>query len=505
MIKMRRHSIIRSKLNLSTFRDFLCRNKLLAVMFFVSSVYFMIQHFFYLSWDFSVYAENSKYLFSGGNYFELMRPPLMPLLIGIASLFKFYDPGEYIFIVLANLLYLFMCYRLSQKLNVNKALFYALCLNPYVLSWGLFNGTEMLALSLVGLFIFYLSEEKDAGFLLGLAFLARYTVLPLSVLLLFYKKPVKILKNAVYLLLPVLLWLSYDHLLAGSPFSSIADSYANNILSRQHMIQPFDFTDILFAGNMLLALSAYYIYRLMKDRKFRILQAKEWKMSIIMVLVIASAIYSYASTPFKDPRYLFNLTLPFAYFSAKGLASFFGNRHGSSSNKNDYRYNNIAFAIGIIFLIIGFLGLLIISPHDSIIKKDFEKDIAEINGLGIKNCSIRSDAWPLLNHYGYRSNFNKDLLTEKYLEKGEVLVLFPKYGEYKYEDMDRLDKKFVLKKTKDYIVLKDPDKKCKDAERIFHSFLSGYNESLYLLKNKTIEIRPLSVLLGDLEYDGSVG
>ena len=451
-------------------------NKAVIIFFVVSTLYLLLQHYLYISWDFSVYVSNAKYWFSNGNYFELIRPPLASLIIGILGIFKFYEFGKYAFIVLSGLLYFIMCIKLAERLKINKILFYALCLNPYVLTWATSVGTELFTLSLIGIFILSLMNNLNGGILLGLASITRYQMTPLSALLLFYKKPSKIIINAIYFSIPILLWLGFNYYSTGNPLTAIADSYAQNVLARQEITKPFDFMQLLVVLNVMLPLFIYYIYRL-GDKRFRSEQIKEWKINLIMLAIAAFTIYIYAKTPSKEIRYLFNLTLPLAYFSAKAL--------------NKFDVNKIGRALGLIFLI-GTIGFFIANyPNSSIPRQQFEQDVSEIDSLGIKNCSIRSDVWPLLSYYGFSANFNRIELTQKYIDDGEYLVLFPKYGEYKYKD---LNESFIVKRTNDYIVMGNEAKPCNKAKPVYHSFLQGYNETLFLFRNETANINPYNIL-----------
>ena len=457
-------------------RDFIKNNRIVLIFFILSTLFFIIQHYLYISWDFSVYVSNAKYWFSHGNYFELIRPPLASLIIGILSFFKFYEFGKYAFIILSSLLYFVMCIKLADKLKINKVLFYALCLNPYALTWATSVGTELFTLSLIGFFVLSLLNNLNGGILLGLASITRYQTAPLSALILFYKKPSKIAINAIYFSVPILLWLGFNYYSTGNPLTAIADSYAQNVLARQEIIKPFDFTHLLTVLNTMLPLFIFFIYRL-KEGGFRAQQIKERKINLIMLAIAIFTIYTYAATPSKEIRYLFNLTLPFAYFSAKAL--------------NKFDVNKIGRALGLIFLI-GTIGFFIANyPNSSIPRQQFEQNMAEIDSLGIKNCSIRSDVWPLLSYYGFSANFNRIELTQEYIEEGEYLVLFPKYGEYKYTD---LNESFVIKRTNDYIVMGNEAKPCNKAKPIYHSFLRGYNETLFLFRNETANINPYDIL-----------
>src|SRR3989338_4415876 len=86
-------------------KNFFVENKLVSIMFFLSTLFYIYQHYSYLSWDFSAYVLNSRYLFSDGNYFESQRPPLAALIIGT---FIFLGKGaEYLYIIMVSSLFLY--------------------------------------------------------------------------------------------------------------------------------------------------------------------------------------------------------------------------------------------------------------------------------------------------------------------------------------------------------------------------------------------------------------
>ncbi len=453
---------------------FFKENKFPLILFLFSTIFFILQHILYLSWDYSVYELNAKYLFSNGNYFEILRPPLTPVLIGILSLFNFYSFGKYAYLVFVSFLYFIACVKIADKIKINKNMFYVLCLNPYVLQKGLSVGTELLTLSLLMFFVLSYFNNKNGGIFLGLATITRYPLALFSVLILFYKKFKKIALNAFLFSIPILIWLAYNYFATGDPFTSIADSYALNFLSRKNILQPFNIWHILFVANVMILFLAVYAYRL-ANPKFRRNEFKDLN-NVLMILIAVLTIYTYASTPFKDVRYLFNLTLPLVYFSCKAV-------------KKPNKY--FIFILGAAFLIFSYCDLIITYPDASIAKSAFEKDIREINKLNIKNCSIRSDVWPLMAYYGYSANFNKEDLTEKYVQNGEYLVLFPNYGEYKYKN---LNSDLIIMQTDRFIVLGNKSISCKPASRIYNSYLKGFNESVYLKHGYYVNIDPYYVL-----------
>src|SRR3989344_4326049 len=114
-------------------------------LFVISTSYFLYQHFTIISWDFSAYVLNAKYLFYHGDYFEVYRAPFAPLILGVFLVFG--KISEYLFIIFVSVLFLFSNISLSNTLrkkikisDENKiffnVLFYFFSLSSYVLFYS---------------------------------------------------------------------------------------------------------------------------------------------------------------------------------------------------------------------------------------------------------------------------------------------------------------------------------------------------------------------------------
>ena len=150
------------KLKGRNFSHFLQKNKLIILLFLSSTSFFLYQHKNYWSWDFSAYLLNAKYWFNDGNYFEWYRPPLTPLLLGILGILN-WKLSEYLYIIFVSTLFAFSCLKF-EKVFIDKdpTLFYALMLSPFLLSNGLFAGTE-LYVAISGIFGIFLARSIVFG------------------------------------------------------------------------------------------------------------------------------------------------------------------------------------------------------------------------------------------------------------------------------------------------------------------------------------------------------
>lgn len=305
--------------------NFFRENKLVCVLFILSTLFYIYQHYSYLSWDFSAYVLNSRYLFSDGTYFESQRPPLATLIIGT---FIFLGKGaEYLYIIMVSSLFLYTSMKSADSFfrlaNLNfdrefaRFVFYFFSLSIFSLLLGLKEGTELLTLAFLELFLVQLFEGKISGAYLGLAFLARYQTIIFFPLLIFSGYFKKILKNVFIFILIIFPWFLLTFVSYGNWFTSFVDGYAQNVALRESGFMPFDFNDVVKVGGVYL-ITAFFgiVIFLLRMRKISRDWWKENKVIILMFIVSFIIIYSYYIVPFKFARYLFNLILPIAFFSS---------------------------------------------------------------------------------------------------------------------------------------------------------------------------------------------
>jgi len=99
---------------LNKLKNFILGNLVLFLLFVFSTIFFLIQHYFYLGWDFSAYVLNAEHFFYSGLYFEVYRAPLISLILGLfLFLGKF---SESIYILIVSILFLFSTLKLSDSL-----------------------------------------------------------------------------------------------------------------------------------------------------------------------------------------------------------------------------------------------------------------------------------------------------------------------------------------------------------------------------------------------------
>ncbi len=411
-------------------------------LFVLSTSFFIYQHFVdHGLWDFYVYLMNGKYWFHNGFYFELYRAPLMPLLLGIfgANLYS-----EYIYIVFTSALFAYATYKLAKQININEIIFYALLLNVYTLIWGLSEGTELLSLALLELGIYFVLKGKEvSGVPLALSVLARYTMAPYGILLLFQKNWKKIIFSIILFISVLTPWLVYNKIFFGNYFASIADSYALNVYFRpQKPIEPMHF---VIAGNILWISFALGLSK-----------SKLRREEIIMLTVFAIAVINYALTPFKFARYLFPMILPLSFFSAKYI--------------KDWK---TAFAIFLVMLTVAF----VYQPKTPAF---YMYPIQKIKELHLENCEIESNIWPLLNYGGLPTSpavWPEN--TQKEVDKGKILILYT--GVENFGNAEP-----VLYNNSNYIIYGYKNCTERKYNKIIFIYLKDRNYNLHLMGiNKT--------------------
>lgn len=415
-------------------------DKVIIFLYIFSTLFFVYQHSTGISWDFSCYVLNAKYMFANGFYFEWYRAPLMPFLIGIFSVFGWLT-AEYLYIIFISTLFLYSCLKISKNLKCNKRLFYAISLSPFALINGLMIGTELLSLALLQLFVAHTLERKRrSGFSLGLSFLTRYTNLIFTPLILFNKNYKKILVTLILFISTVIPWLTYNWIVSGNPLTSIANSYALNVKFRGYMFMPFNLLDVLIVIGYFLPFFLLGVFlRLKKMNKI------DW----IMISVILLILISYYKTPYKELRYLFSLGLPVSYFSTTFIDKI--------RNKKVVTLIIVILNFGIASFF--FTPLYNLAPYKQIIPR-------------LDDCMLESNVWPYFNYLGVPTDTYpwKNTLNSE-IKVGKRILLFKNNVEPEYvRDEEFLSHFPIIENTAEYILLGD-ENKCAPRYKVDTPFL----------------------------------
>lgn len=430
------------------------------LLLMAATAFFIYQHKLELGWDFMAYVLNAKYLFADGTYFQILRPPLTPFLLGVFSIFG-WGLNEYVYIIFTSILFFISIIKLAEALGFNRFYFYAISLSSYLLIYGLSEGSELLSISFFALFLAYLFKNQNFGHYLGLAALTRYSFLGFGFLIFFYRGYKKILKNFGLLILVLLPWFFYNFIHYGNFFFGIADAYANNIYFRkQYIFQPLvldHFWQVIYYLAPLLILGLIVvIIKLFKEYKKNGCQhiLKNQRVLIIISLVALFALWNYIDIPIKRVRFLFPLVIPITYFSYVGLDAL----------KNVVAKFRLKQLLPIlIILILIFFNFRY--AYDNINKSGrhmgvYHKAIQAVESLRLQDCSIMSNAYVHLNYLGLPvQNYPRRELVEKRILEGEKLVLFKNIKEPMYvTDEDFLNSLPTLHQEDSFVIVGEETK-----------------------------------------------
>ncbi len=477
------------------------------ILFLISTIYFFLQHYYSISWDFQSYALNAKYLFSNGTYFEALRPPIMPVILGLLSFIFGWTLSEYVFILLVSLGFAYCSYKLAKLLKLNPVLFYTLSLSPYVLKFGLINGTELISIVFLELgLIFLIKENYYSGLFLALSALSRYTGLVFFPILFLHKRFKNIFLSLFLFGLSFVPWFIYNYYKFGNFFMSIADQYANNILYRSYINQPFNIGHFLELGILYYVLAFfgilicfYMIIIYIREGNLRLFGIHDtilkYRIQLIMVGLFLYTIYSYINIPIKGSRYLFLLVLPLAYFSCifiEYILNYLKLRFGLVKRK-------VIFIFVIIFF--NFLYFIVNNPNIKYSSSDVYLDaIDNIESLGYGNCSLLSNGWVMLNYYGKSCDFfpSKDLVSKR-IEEGHKILIFYDITEPDYSNnRSFLFSNNVLYESDEYVILGREDI-CLEEQIYDITYVEGVSGKIFEMYGYEINTNPCFLMFHNLE------
>ena len=451
------------------FKNFLLKNPVKYTFLWIFALAsFLLGHFLYVGWDFSAYVLNAQYFFGEGSFFEIYRPPLMSVLLGTFS-FLGWKAAEYMYIILIACLFFYSSVRLARSTQLDVFLYSLFSLNAFVLLFGLVEGTELLALALLQLFLALVLEEKwYAGFFLGLACLTRYPLVIFFSLLIFHKQWKNWIFGAGSFILAFIPWFVYNHIYYGNIFYSIADSYALNILYRDYLFGHFTWSYLLFAGNILLpfAFLGILLFVLKKDFSRR---------NMLLFTFFLVLLYSLSTQKVDVLRYYIPLTIPFAFFSVSIFQSF------TSQRKK-------MFLTTIVLCSLFFLGYGFLHYQ----QEHFETVAQEIKNY-TNDCALKSNIWVPLSYYGALSApFPQEKMLPYYIEQGYYVLFFYSAREPEYMLNESYLLQFPVVVTREeYILLGEG---CLAQELVTKSYVERLNVYLFQIHNYTVSEDPCEIL-----------
>jgi hypothetical protein len=446
---------------------------------------------------FNAFVLNAQYFFSGAYYFELLRPPLVPLLLGAVRIFS-WKLAPYIFIIISSFLLMHSTLLLAKKFNYNKVLFYALSTNAYVLLIGVVNGSELLFLALLQFGIYaMLSQEITSGLFFALAALTRYAGLIFAPLILFQKNIKKVFLSIIIYCVAIGPWLLYNKYTTGNFFTSIADQYANNILLRQQISSkgyPF-LLDFLIFGNYLLPfliigilLLIYGISKELNIKKISLHNMKnlffKYKIDFFMLIIFFILYYQYVTTPLRATRYLFPAILPVAFFAYKGI----------TKTLEYFSIKNKIYLVATIIIVISVLSAFTIQFYSNNNEELTSINVLKIlEELELDNCELMSNIWVGLNAKGLFSQpAPRASQMNSSIQEGFIIALL-KYGdEPEYVSNQSFLEKFpIIFDSEQYIII---GSSCKKPTKFNLTYLEQTKIYIENAHNYSINTNPCFVM-----------
>jgi len=464
----------------------------ITLIFILSTLYLVFQHYSVLSWDFSAYLLNAQYWFANGTYFEILRPPLMPFLLGIFGKLTTWLMAEYIFIIFVSALFCFSTIHISKSLKFNSALFYALSVTPYMLFNSTLVGAELLSLTFLVLAVsFVIRKNPYAGIFLALAGLSRTTYFVFLPILFLNFDIKKIIKSILLFSLTILPWFLYNYFIYGNFFTSIADQYANNILFRYYINLPYELIHFLQTQGLLLPFSIFGIiltlYILYKNFKPNLFWIKKYRIEFIMLFLFFHTLYFYKDIPLKYPRFLFTIILPTAYFSYQAIIFLL------KKKKNFIPYITIFL---IIFTLIFSFIYIMPEKTDNSLYLDANQKLVE---LGISDCSIRSNTWIFLSYYGQESTFYQGRIIGIDIENQHFILLFKNDPEVAFLNNETEKNKYPIFYEDEKIIIYGEDN-CKPFTPVNKPFYEYTNQMILEMGYDEINTNPCFLLFGKYPF-----
>ncbi len=484
--------------------SFLKNNKVFTLIFILTTIFFVYENITAVSWDLSVFNLNAQQMFSESTYYEVGRPPLASLIIGIYGLFFNWAASEALYVLTVAILFAYAIYSLSKTLNFEPAVLYAFSMNFYVLNKALSVGTELLSLALLTIAVnMILRNNSFSGLFLGLVALTRYTGLVLFPLAIFHYNIKKIITSLVLFGAVILSWLIYNFIIFGNMFESIANQYMLNVINRQDLVSPANplhFLEVLNLLTPFFILGLGVVLTILVKKTVLVLKTKDLerrknnlknllveKKAELVVLVIAIYVtYSYLTTPLKISRYLFFLVLPGIYFSYLGLKSLL----------EKYKLEKYAVKVSLVIFLTSLL--IFLTFFAGFEKPDkYEEGISLLDEYNLNECYVESNAWPIINQLGKQASPPpRQEYVEDSIEEGKLLLLFKDSREPDYvQDKEFINNLPVIHENKDlYLIGKES---CKAEEPYHKSYIEQFNQHMLKANGYEINTNPCFIIFKD--------
>lgn len=384
--------------DIQRFRRWVRANPVLVSFIIGVSVLLLYQQSLGWNWDFAVYSMNGEYLVHGGDYIEWYRPPIAPLLMGLFMVFVPQWLAEYLFVLFTNLFFVYAVHRLSQTVAIDRVYLYLVAMTPAIIVNATLTGTELLSVAFLTLFVAEFRRPR-AGLWIAGAILTRYTMGLFLPLVLFQGRFRRILKTTIMAAVPGGLWLGYNWHVLGDPFTSLANSYALNVMFRT-LWEPISLLDLAAVTGIPLGVTAIYV---LKTDTIDI-DLRQPAVKAVLAAIFVLGVWSYATTPVKPLRYLFPLVVPLAVIG------------GAALQRLDVS-ESILWMLAGLFLIGGGALIQLQAPGPA---SQYEQAATEIG-----DCRAASNIWPLVSYAGAPAEpAASDIEVRDRLDRGYKVAIF---------------------------------------------------------------------------------
>ncbi|MDD5418005.1 MAG: glycosyltransferase family 39 protein [Candidatus Nanoarchaeia archaeon] len=283
----------------------------------------ILYDYFSINWDEAVYILNAKH-FAGENiYFELFRPPVLPLILSPLAFFtKSYLILKLIPIMLNGGLVV-LVYKLSkQYIDEKTALFSSLFLATNTLfqqySVKLFTGLPMCFFAFLAIYFFMKKKTVLSAFFMAVTFLTRYPGGLIFLILLYYlfKKEFKKFALSILIITAVITpWVIYNYYQSPENEAFYFVKYGILYPSEAPAESPLYFFEHgfdIYSASIFLAPFLIYSVAKLKQNKF---------IAVCVVLLFAIfSFFQFSLSGHKEIRYLL-ITVPF--FTITAVNGFF--------------------------------------------------------------------------------------------------------------------------------------------------------------------------------------
>ncbi len=375
---------------------------------FMSLFIFSVLVFDYLkNWDMIVRILNARHIFFNGYYYEPMRALFESFVIGLFSFIsQLY--AIYLFIFFASVVFFISAYYLSRTLKMSFPFLFMFLLSPFILFYGIKNGSDLLVISFLIIYIVAILKDKPvlAGIFLSLAFVSKSYALLFSPLLLFFlwnkdrRSLLKLLVSLIAAVMALLPYFMYNFFAYGNFLYSVGlsylyfhifSSYISLSLSISHLrnIPLIGFIEIIFPAALL-------IFFFESERKYFISRVKKHKKEYAMIIsacVLSFLVYFSVSNLLSETGLsIFRFMLPLSIFMYVLVFSFFRDK----DLKFVYLFFVVSFAIAVLLLGISSLSAFHLAYARSAVS-------LFTSVYNPSTCTVSSNEWVYLDYLGLKA------------------------------------------------------------------------------------------------------